>query len=377
MLKNCFLPTNYNNISCGEIVYQNFDAFIFNCKLCKIKEFNFEDFLIHLKYVHEEELNKKKYYDGTMVTFQDQEEYNKCDFVHILNSVKKRNEASHEDVKFDDSDDVDQECRATESDLENPEESKCIIKKPRKPKEYSCEICNKKYADEKRLNMHVKMVHLKKKTHKCEHCQETFSSAASLQKHIGKQHIGFECPTCSKRFSSGRGLRRHMLLHIEVKEYICSFENCGKQFATPGLLKDHQRWHAGPLLVCEVCGYSCKQRDSLIVHKRHHSGEKPFSCKICDARFASKPLLKEHMAAHETQRNHVCDVCGKRFNRPKALYHHKHLHLGIKKFVCKICGLAFAQASGLSAHMRKHREETTGTFTSVIGNNESLGANAF
>lgn len=215
--------------------------------------------------------------------------------------------------------------------------------------------------------MHVKIVHLREKPYKCDFCDQCFTDSRSLNNHIGHNHTGFDCPTCHKTFSSSRNLKRHMFLHVESKEFICPQENCGKAFASKGLLRDHQRCHRLDILICEECGYKCRQRESLIVHKRHHTGEKPFACHLCESRFGSKPLLKEHMATHETDRNHVCDVCGKSFNRPKALYHHKHLHLGIKKFVCKICGHSYSQAAGLSAHMRKHREESG--FSSEICSN--------
>lgn len=211
--------------------------------------------------------------------------------------------------------------------------------------------------------MHVKIAHLREKLHKCSMCEEAFADERSLKKHVGQKHTGYDCPECHKNFTSNRNLKRHMLLHVDKKEFICTENNCGKAFATKSQLKDHGRYHSSELFICEECGYKCRQRESLVVHKRRHTGEKPFGCNLCDRRFGSKPLLNEHMATHETERRHVCDVCGKSFNRPKALYHHKHLHLGVKKFVCKICGQAYAQAAGLSAHMRKHREDGASSFT--------------
>lgn len=55
MLRNCILPVNYTKTqtqSCGEIICENLQQFIINCKLCKIKIFEFEEFVEHFKKVH-------------------------------------------------------------------------------------------------------------------------------------------------------------------------------------------------------------------------------------------------------------------------------------------------------------------------------------
>ncbi|KNC26772.1 hypothetical protein FF38_06343 [Lucilia cuprina] len=379
MLKNCFLPVNYNKPqtqTCGEIICENLQEFIINCKLCKIKIFEFEEFVQHFKNVH---LDKALINDSTTERkienklHEDQEE----NYERVIKlEISEAHEPLKNDEKFtanidneeflweadnsnytDDDKDEDYNTEDDGDPEEDEEQSKSIMRKPRKPKEFSCEICNKKYADSRRLQLHVKIVHLREKPYKCSMCDQAFAEERTLKNHVGHKHTGYECPECHKNFSTNRNLKRHMLIHVDKKEFICQEDNCGKAFATKGQLKDHQRYHTSEMFICEECGYKCRQRESLIVHKRHHTGEKPFGCKLCDRRFGSKPLLNEHMATHETERKHICDVCGKSFNRPKALYHHKHLHLGVKKFVCKICGQAYAQAAGLSAHMRKHREE--------------------
>uniref|UniRef100_A0A1I8M6C3 C2H2-type domain-containing protein n=1 Tax=Musca domestica TaxID=7370 RepID=A0A1I8M6C3_MUSDO len=389
MLKNCFLPVNYNKPGqlCGEIFYQNFDEFIFNCKLCKIKIFDYFDFVKHLKNSHANELSDIRKNEGT--ASWKNEETEDVEYILKCNSSVSSNTADQLDAltkefkveqefiiddaynnnEADDDDympDEEEERYSLHSDPEEEDEPKSIIRNTNVPKEFPCESCEKIFVTKHRLHLHMKMVHMRERPYKCDYCDKSFFENSSLQNHIG-QHTGYNCPTCNKTFSTKRNLKRHTYLHIETKEFVCSVDNCGKAFSNKILLKEHGRAHKRDIFICEECGYKCRQRESLIVHKRSHTGEKPFGCELCDRRFGSKPLLKEHMATHETERNHICDVCGKSFNRPKALYHHKHLHLGIKKYVCKVCGQAYAQAAGLSAHTRKHREDA-GLFPNVLSN---------
>lgn len=58
MLKNCFLPVNYlksNTKTCGEIICENQKQFIINCNFCKIKIFEFDEFVQHFQKIHLEE----------------------------------------------------------------------------------------------------------------------------------------------------------------------------------------------------------------------------------------------------------------------------------------------------------------------------------
>ncbi|KAM7346556.1 uncharacterized protein ACRADG_006436 isoform 2-T2 [Cochliomyia hominivorax] len=358
MLKNCILPVNYLKTStqtCGEIVCENLQQFIINCKLCKMKLFQFEEFIQHFKNVHLEQKTKQENIQNhkpnneqiIKIEISPAEEENKLDLI-------SQDDIEVEWLTNNDEEDSDYEEKSEESEEDKEaDDNKTILPKA----QFSCEFCAKIYPDHRRLQQHKTLVHLREKPFKCSQCDMSFAEERYLNNHVRHKHTGFECLTCHKVFNTNSIMKRHMLIHNDKKDYKCMEEKCGKTFATNKLLKAHQRYHTDEMYVCEECGFKCRKRDSLVVHKRHHTGEKPFACELCSSRFGSKELLKEHMACHETERKHICDVCGKSFNRPKALYHHKHLHLGIKKFVCKICGQAYAQAAGLSAHMRKHREK--------------------
>ena len=52
------------------------------------------------------------------------------------------------------------------------------------------------------------------------------------------------------------------------KPYVCDYDGCGKAFAIAG---------------------------ALTIHKRVHSGVKPFECTYCDRKFSESSNLKKHL----------------------------------------------------------------------------------
>ncbi|KAJ1624556.1 hypothetical protein T492DRAFT_881689, partial [Pavlovales sp. CCMP2436] len=96
------------------------------------------------------------------------------------------------------------------------------------------------------------------------------------------------------------------------------------------------------------------------VHKRSHSGERPYVCDEPDCEFRAIQAgdLKRHKRAHSGLRPYVCDEpdCEYRAIQAGDLKRHKRIHGGVRPYVCDEpdCEYRATQASDLKRHTRVH-----------------------
>ena len=101
---------------------------------------------------------------------------------------------------------------------------------------------------------------------------------------------------------------------------------------------------------CGKCGKLFSAKISLKRHEMVHSDVRDFECELCDKSFKCKGHLKQHELTHSDERNFRCHVCDGTFKRKGDCIRHIEEHLGDKNYRCTKCGRAFGSYSNARCH---------------------------
>ncbi|NXN08573.1 IKZF3 protein, partial [Indicator maculatus] len=106
---------------------------------------------------------------------------------------------------------------------------------------------------------------------------------------------------------------------------------------------------------CDICGLACISLNVLMVHKRSHTGERPFQCTQCGASFTQKGNLLRHIKLHTGEKPFKCHLCSYACQRRDALTGHLRTHSVEKPYKCEFCGRSYKQRSSLEEHKERCR----------------------
>ncbi|KAJ0169301.1 hypothetical protein K1T71_015185 [Dendrolimus kikuchii] len=109
---------------------------------------------------------------------------------------------------------------------------------------YPCSECDKKFASKVYRTNHYNFYHLQKTKYKCDLCNKLLISAWRLKNHKQKYHgltrpREHSCNLCDKKFFTLATLRGHVLTHSKERSFMC--EDCGDTFKQKPALYTHSR----------------------------------------------------------------------------------------------------------------------------------------
>eukprot|EP01083_Nonionella_stella_P315009 1136718_1 len=195
------------------------------------------------------------------------------------------------------------------------------------PEAFLCAICDVIFASKEELHNDINH-HIQ--THYCLKCKRKYSRISSSS----NQTNYASCQSC--KFISD---------HCE------SMHPCVEYKSVPGSSRIFVQKKKQQKYPCPHCPKLLSSKNSLEVHTRTHTNERPFKCEFCDSSFSRKNSLQEHLNGHTGKKPFKCKYCDLAFSKSnQKCDHEKNEHIGWK---CAHCNTIFERKHWL----RKHRDE--------------------
>jgi len=222
---------------------------------------------------------------------------------------------------------------------------------------FKCSVCSKSFQHKRNAQKHIKVVHMGRKDWSCELCAKRFGTGSDLTRHM-KSHTlekTLKCEFCDQLFGHNFTLKKHILAMHSERKLECHL--CDKKFPNQKMLEIHmERHNPSRLFQCDVCNKQFKQNFTLKEHLRLHNEDDQIACDKCPKRFISMRRLNEHNESAHMDKNTVeiykCDVCAKTFSNQRSVRDHQLVHKDVKEMMCSFCGSSFKGERKLKYHIR-------------------------
>lgn len=192
----------------------------------------------------------------------------------------------------------------------------------------------------------------------CELCSVTFDEHQELLGHVLEYHPirlneqthKFNCPFCQYSSINRNSVKLHVRRHTKEKPYKCGV--CEKTFSQKAGVQQHMRSHKSDKpFICPECGQGFKALNTLNTHvDMRHRCLRPYQCKICKRTFGHSSNLRIHQRTHTKERPFKCQWCDRAFKQQGHLKTHARIHTGERPFSCQHCDSKFTHVGNLKQH---------------------------
>ena len=223
---------------------------------------------------------------------------------------------------------------------------------------YSCTTCNKSFKDPYSLKRHdLSHSDIDRPFH-CLICEKTFKLKQDLMSHysVHSDLRPYECSVCDKTFKTTGSLSEHKKKHHEPVTIFHNCKTCDKSFADKSSLSRHEKIHTGEKpFKCNICEKAFLLKFMRDVHEKTHDNSLNHVCYLCHKAFKSGDGLKYHLKTHsyDDSRMFKCQFCPKHFILKLQRKIHKRRHTGVKPFNCLSCDKKFGDPSALNKHKKR------------------------